>query len=117
MSFSTQVIDKIDDAPSLLKRAERLKGYPDIKILRKTTREIAGLDGEEVAFKTPTDSETTSHSFQWEYQGKPNSIAAPQISASLNIPSGTDAVSISNEELLGLWDAVLGSIRLRPGAV
>jgi hypothetical protein len=117
ISFSTQVTDKVDDGPSLLKRAERLKGYPDIKILRKTTREVAGLNGEEVAFKTPTDSEATSHSFQWECQGKPNSIAEPRISAALNIPSGTDAASINNEELLGLWDAVLGSIRLRPGAV
>lgn len=117
ISFSTQVINKVDDGPSLLKRAERLKGYPAIKILRQTTREIAGLHGEEVAFKTPTDSEATSHSFQWEYEGKPSSLAAPRISAGLNIPSGTAAVSISNEELLGLWDAVLGSIRLRPGAV
>ena len=117
MNFVTQVIDTVDSGPSLLQRATKADEYPEVKILRKSKREVAGLDGAEFAYKTPPGSEITSHAFQWEYLGTPNSIGAPEMSVGLNILNGTDAAKLSDEELLGLWDTVLGSIRLRPGAV
>ncbi|AMP12843.1 T6SS immunity protein Tli4 family protein [Collimonas pratensis] len=117
VSFSTQVIDSVDSGPSLLQRAAKADEYPGVKILRKSKREVAGLSGAEFAFKAPPGSEVNSHTFQWEYQGTPNSTAAPEMRVGLTIPNGTDAAKLSDEELLGLWDAVLGSIRLRPGAV
>jgi Tle cognate immunity protein 4 C-terminal domain/Tle cognate immunity protein 4 N-terminal domain len=117
ISFSTQVIDSVDSGPSLLQRATKADEYSGIKILRKSKREVAGLSGAEFAFKAPPGSEVNSHTFQWEYQGTPNSVAAPEMRVGLNIPNGTDAAKLSDEELLGLWDAVLGSVRLRPGAV
>lgn len=117
MSFVTQVIDSVDDGPSLLQRAAKADEYPDVKILRKSKREVAGQSGAEFAFKAPPGSEMNTHEFQWEYQGTPNSVAAPRMKVGLNISNGTDAAKLSDEELLGLWDTVLGSIRLRPGAV
>lgn len=117
MNFVTEVIDSVDGGPSLLQRATKADEYPDVKILRKTNREVVKLSGAEFAFKTPPGSEATSHAFEWEYQGKLNSVAAPKMKVGLSIPNGADAAKTSDEELLGLWDTVLGSIRLRPGAV
>ena len=117
MNFVTQVIDTVDSGSSLLQRATKADEYPEVKILRKSKRKVAGLDGAEFAYKTPPGSEITSHAFQWEYRGTLNSIVAPEMSIGLKIPDGTDAAKLSDEELLGLWDTVLGSIRLRPGAV
>ena len=116
LSFSTQVIYKVDDGPSLLKRAAIAGDFPEVKVLRKTKRDVAGLSGEEFSFiNLPGSQKTDSHSSEWEYQGQVKSIATPKIRAGLKFTGESGA--ISDEELLGLWDAVLGSIRLRPGAV
>jgi hypothetical protein len=113
IGFSTQVIERIDEGPSLLQRAEVAKAFPEAKILRKTKRDIAGLKGAELSFMD-TPQASSAYSLQWEYQGQPNSIAAPRIEASIDT---TGPMSISEEQLLGLWDTILGSIRMRPGAV
>jgi hypothetical protein len=113
IGFSTQVADRIDDGPSLLERAKRVDWFPEAKILRKSKRKIAGLDGAEFAF-IDTPQAFSAYSFQWEYQGQANSIIAPKISASMD---SKGPVSIPDVELFELWDAILESIRMRPGAV
>jgi hypothetical protein len=113
IGFSTQVVDKVDDGPSLLQRAEGLIGFPDAKLLRKSKREVAGLNGAELAFIDTPDA-GSRYSLEWEYDGKARSISAPVFSASMN---SNGPISIPLEELLGLWDVILGSVRLRPGAV
>ncbi len=113
LGFSTQVIDKIDEGPTLLQRAETINGFPDAKLLRKKRRTIAGLHGAEFCF-IDTPQGGGGYSFQWEYIGQPNSFGAPKIRVGIDT---TTPISISSEELLGLWDAILESIHLRPGAV
>lgn len=116
LNFSTQVIYKVDDGPSLLKRAAIASDFPEVKVLRKTKRDVAGLSGEEFSFiNLPGSQKTVSHSSEWEYQGQVKSVATPKIHAGLEFTG--ESAAISDEELLGLWDTVLGSIRLRPGAV
>jgi hypothetical protein len=112
MSFFTQAIDSVSGIP-LMQRAERASEFPDVKILRKTKREIAGLYGGEFSFKDVPQA-SSSYSFNWEYDGQPNSVAAPKMRAGLETMGST---SLPQDELLGLWDAVLESIRVRPGAV
>ncbi len=112
--FSTQVIQRINDGPSLLQRAEALNGFPEVKVLRKLKREVAGLNGAELSFMDAPHDEYIPYSLQWEYQGQANSIAAPRMAASID---SKGPISIPEEELLGLWDVILESIRLRPGAV
>jgi hypothetical protein len=113
MNFFTKTLQSPVTEPSLLQRGNRASGFPGATVLRKTKREVAGLDGAEFSFKDVPDS-TTPYSFQWEYDGQPKSVSAPQMAAGLD---SRDSTSMSQDELLGLWDAVLESIRKRPGAV
>jgi hypothetical protein len=111
--FSAQVVERIDEGPSLLERAEQINRFPGARLLRKSRREIAGLGGSEFSF-VDTPQASSAYSFQWEYPGQPSSIVAPRVEVSIDT---TGLVSIAEGELLGLWDAILNSIRLRPGAV
>ncbi|MDY7579815.1 T6SS immunity protein Tli4 family protein [Herbaspirillum sp. RTI4] len=117
LGFSTQVIDAVDTGPTLLERSTIVDRFPEVTLLRQSAREVARLNGEELAFKNEPGSGLTSHSFEWDYRGKPNSIMAPSMGASFRVEQGVAAALLPDEELLGLWDAVLGSIRLRTGAV
>ncbi|MDY7576725.1 T6SS immunity protein Tli4 family protein [Herbaspirillum sp. RTI4] len=117
LSFSTQVIDAVDTGPTLLERSTILDRFPEVILLRQSAREVARLNGEELAYKTKRGSGITSHSFEWDYIGKPNSIMAPRMKVLLDIERGVAAALLPDEELLGVWDAILGSIRLRTGAV
>jgi hypothetical protein len=112
ISYFTQAIESVSGIP-LMQRAERASEFPDAKILRKTKREIAGLNGGEFSF-IDVPQASSSYSFTWEYDGQPNSVAAPKMRAGLETMG---SISLPQEELLGLWDAVLASIRVRPGAV
>ncbi|MDY7576819.1 T6SS immunity protein Tli4 family protein [Herbaspirillum sp. RTI4] len=117
LSFSTQVIDAVDTGPTLLERSTIVDRFPEVTLLRQSAREVARLNGEELAFKNEPGSGLISHAFKWDFRGKPNSIMAPRMYARLNIGHEVAAALLPDEELLGLWDAVLGSIRLRTGAV
>ncbi len=111
--FSTHVVESVDKGPLLLRRAESINGFPEAKVLRKSKREIAGLIGAEFAF-IDIPQASTAFSLEWRYEGQPNSVVAPQMSASM---SSDVEMSIPQDELLGLWDTILDSIRLRPGAI
>jgi hypothetical protein len=50
LSFSTQVVDSVDDGPSLLQRGARIFEFPEAKMLRNSKREVANLRGSELAF-------------------------------------------------------------------
>jgi hypothetical protein len=113
IGFSARVVERVDDGPSLLERAEQISGFPGAKSLRKSRRELAGLNGSEFAF-IDTPQASAAYSLQWEYPGQASSIGAPRIEASIET---TGPISITGQELLGLWDAILSSIRLRQGAV
>lgn len=111
--LSTQVVGRVDDGPTLLQRAERIGEFAGAKLLRKSVRSIAGLNGAEFAF-IDTPQANSAFSFQWEYKGQQNSIASPKISAAINTRG---PILMSEAELLGLSDTILDSIRLRPGAI
>lgn len=113
IAFSTRVVDRSSEDDSPLERADLLKNFPGTKILRKSKRAVAGLNGDEVGF-LDRPQPNAKVKFVWEYPGQPHSLTAPVMSVAIE---STEPVSMPEDELLGLWDAVLDSIRLRPGAV
>jgi Tle cognate immunity protein 4 C-terminal domain/Tle cognate immunity protein 4 N-terminal domain len=128
VTISTMVNgDKVDEG--LLARAARndkdieARLLSQIKELRRGKRAAGGLDGEELLTKVPSDDKQHQlHDFTWEAPGAPNALAKPTIRLDLITGRGktqNDSVapSLSDEEALALWDAILNSLRLRPGAV
>ncbi|WP_158245998.1 MULTISPECIES: T6SS immunity protein Tli4 family protein [unclassified Pseudomonas] len=69
-----------------------------------------------------TDKGQRIYTFAWEAQGKDGSITEPNISAALGVlersPDSNGKLPAppfkSDKEALALWDAIIGSVRLRP---
>lgn len=69
-----------------------------------------------------TDKGQRIYTFAWEAQGKDGSITEPNISAALGVlqrsPDSNGRLPAppfkSDKEALALWDAIIGSVRLRP---
>ena len=88
-------------------------------IIRKGQHNIGPLEGQELLVRVKDEQGEMQYQFVWESQGKKNSIEFPFISFSLRTGvewKGPKAIQ-SDEEALELWDSVLNSLRLRPGAV
>ncbi|MGY0611518.1 MULTISPECIES: T6SS immunity protein Tli4 family protein [unclassified Luteimonas] len=115
-------------ASGLLKRAASVPpGYEDVAArmtnLRRGDRDLGPVQGQEVLVRADADGKT-AYQFLWESQGQANSIEHPFLSLELGTTGETDdsgevidAPFGSSEDALALWDAILDSLRLRPGAV
>ncbi|WP_241173184.1 T6SS immunity protein Tli4 family protein [Pseudomonas chlororaphis] len=91
-----------------------------IETLRK--RERGGPVPADEYLLASTDKEQRIYTFAWEAQGKDDSITEPNISAALGVlqrrPDNNGKLPAppfkSDKEALALWDAIIGSVRLRP---
>jgi hypothetical protein len=117
-----------DPAPRLLERhAKSVRRSPFFlrlvfSQLREAARTIHGLDGDELVMKVREMNFTTGYSFQWEMPGRQDDVNAPllmlELDAGTNPVSGGKPVrsSLSEGAMIGLWDKIAGSIRLRQTA-
>ena len=121
IAFTTQVREPSTE-PGLIERTQKALKMEELanttQILRMTKRIVGTNEGEEVAYKTLKGSPGgRTHNFEWDCKGR-NQLGAPAMSLNMELESDPARLAImSDEEALGLWDAVLDSIRLRPGAV
>lgn len=88
--------------------------------LRDRARPVGPIQADEILLASNQDGKR-GYGFKWEAPGKEYSLAEPNLNASLRVGESaytTNRESFSSdEEALELWDAVIDSIRLRPGAV
>ncbi|WP_439686631.1 Tle cognate immunity protein 4 C-terminal domain-containing protein [Cupriavidus oxalaticus] len=88
--------------------------------LRNRSRPVGPIDADEILVAGTQDGKRT-YGFKWEAPGKADSLAEPNLNVSLQVgesayPTNKESFA-SDEEALELWDAVVSSLRLRPGAV
>ena len=107
--------------PPLLTRVQRPSLFSGIRVLRSGPRHLAsGEPGEEHLERIKEAHGAVGHLFVWEAQGLPMfKYEHPQIRLEMttgNGQKGPQRASLSDEEALRIWDAVAGSIRLRPVA-
>lgn len=107
---------------------ERLKGegiasllgrFAGIKTLRKGEHAVGELPGEEF-LTVASEKGQRLYTFTWETPGKASSVAYPQIAAHLNMLDAEPKESsppafTSDQQALQVWDALINSIRPRPG--
>ncbi|WP_175718508.1 T6SS immunity protein Tli4 family protein [Burkholderia anthina] len=88
--------------------------------LRNRVRPVGPIEADEILVTGTQDGKRT-YGFKWEAPGKAYSLAEPNLNASLRVGESaylTNKESFANDgEALELWDGVVDSIRLRPGAV
>lgn len=88
--------------------------------LKERKRTINGLRGEELGLKVREQNFTHGFSFEWEMQGTPDDVLAPQLTLELDAGRSAHAggkpvrSSLSEAALIDLWDRISSSIRLRP---
>ncbi|MGE1005511.1 T6SS immunity protein Tli4 family protein [Ralstonia pseudosolanacearum] len=95
-----------------------------LKILRKRQRNVGPIEAEEYATAASGNGQRV-YAFAWESQGKDKSLSEQNIVAALKVLEQSVITEHtpyrpafkSDEEALQLWDAIIDSIRLRPGAV
>ncbi|WP_354686736.1 T6SS immunity protein Tli4 family protein [Cupriavidus necator] len=111
--------------PGLRKRAggvlaAMLGAVAGVIPLRNRERPVGPIQADEILVAGTQDGKRT-YGFKWEAPGKADSLAEPNLNVSLQVGESaylTNKESFaSDEEALELWDAVVGSLRLRPGAV
>ncbi|RPE74787.1 T6SS immunity protein Tli4 family protein [Vulcaniibacterium tengchongense] len=123
MSYVTGKPDR-----ELLQRASRIppgfeRAVAHMKTLRRGDRNIGPVKGQELLVRADAEGKRSYH-FLWESQGRANSLEFPFMSLQLSTTDETDARGEvidapfeSDEEALELWDSILTTLRLRPGAV
>ncbi|PCE33769.1 T6SS immunity protein Tli4 family protein [Burkholderia ubonensis] len=88
--------------------------------LRNRARPVGPIEADEILVAGTQDGKRT-YGFKWEAPGKAYSLAEPNLNASLRVGESvypTNKESFADDgEALELWDAVVDSICLRPGAV
>lgn len=105
-------------------RTEVLGRAVGMTTLRKGKRNVGPIAGEEYLV-AGGDRQQRVYAFRWEFQGRDDSLAEPNLSLEMGVlerdPGDDDAppppAFESDEQALQLWDDILESIRLRPGAV
>ena len=112
----------------LLRRASTIPpGYEEVaaqmQTLRRGNRNLGQVKGQELLVRGDGDGKK-AYEFLWESQGQADSLEYPFVSLQLSTTGESDAEGEvidapfdSNEEAMALWDEILGSLRLRPGAV
>jgi hypothetical protein len=96
--------------------------------IRRGDRRAAGMDGQELLLKVKANG-ITVYDFIWEYKGdlapsgQPMHVTKPNSRVELRIGDQKDAnaeyvgSTLGEEEVTELWDAILNSFRLIPGAI
>ena len=113
-------LDKLGESLSIRDANTGLKqSHPfNFTSLRKGTRTINGIDGEEILDRVKEEDGVSSHGFIWESPGKLNDVMAPYISLEFSTgktPSGkTINSSLTDEAALELFDKISSTLRLRP---
>lgn len=105
-------------------RTEVLGAVAGLDTLRKGRRAIGPIAGEEYLVAA-SDQGQRVYAFKWEAQGRDDSLGEPNMGLELGVmerdasDDGTPPPPAfeSDDQALQLWDAILQSIRLRPGAV
>lgn len=120
MSFVTAY--DMDSKPLPSSRKMRLAGN---KVLRNKTRQWGASEATELLMKYKDDGKWF-YQFELKIPSKGNTLDHPFMSISLEAGTyhGTDdkgepitSAFVNDKEALQLWDSVVGSLRLRPGAV
>lgn len=124
LEISSFVVGKVDPKQTLRNRAGGIvagmlgQGLGLVR-LRNRERPVGPIWAEEILV-AGTQNGKRSYGFKWEAPGKADSLAEPQLNIELEVGESaytTNAQSFANdEEALELWDAIVDSIRLRPGA-
>ena len=86
--------------------------------LRNRKRPVGPIEADEILLAA-TQNGRRGYAFTWEAQGKTRSLAEPNLVVELNDGIYDQASPPSfkdDDEALALWDAIIDSIRLRPGA-
>ena len=130
-SFYTQTYGRTYDDPTMLERNSHSFGLGDwigktasasTKFLRKGKRELNGQKGEEMVAIITYNGETSMKA-NAEFYPSPNTLDKPMIEVSLSDKTHDINThkpfnkNLTQEEFLALWDALLSSIKLRPGAI
>ncbi|MFM0156064.1 T6SS immunity protein Tli4 family protein [Paraburkholderia sediminicola] len=123
--------DSMDDdqGQPLTKNLSELRAQLDrmpgsYRILRKGKRVVAGMDAEEVLFALQ-DGPITVYRFYLLAPGNPATLAQPHTSVELllgtssrsDLPPDQATSPVDEAGALQVWDALLNSLRPRPGAV
>ena len=111
----------LDRVPRLMQMMGNL--VSNTRTLRQGDRPLAGLNGQEMLTKISADG-VTAYYFVWEAKGEPKSVTHPNTHIELRLGGELNtkteqrvSSALSEEEALGLWDDILNSFHLRPGAV
>lgn len=88
--------------------------------LRNRARPVGPIQADEILMAA-TQNGRRSYGFIWEAQGKKNSLAEPnlvvELTDGIHDPEAAGPSSFKDDaEALALWDRIIDSIRLRPGA-
>lgn len=87
------------------------------KSLRKGPRTINAIPGEEVLDKVKDLNGSSAHGFMWESPGKMSDVLAPTITLELQTGKGRPGQpvnsSLSDDEVLRLWESVSSSLKIR----
>ncbi|NZA28497.1 hypothetical protein H0E84_19160 [Luteimonas sp. SJ-92] len=105
----------------LLSRMGRKEGIASagrarITTLREGEKTVNGIAGEEVLESYAERDGTRTHLFSWEATVDRAPGNAPTLSLELEFNGEGTASSLSEQDALLLWDAILESIQPRPGA-
>jgi hypothetical protein len=96
--------------------------FAGITILRKKAHNVGPVKGEEVLIRANEGSKH-SYEFNWKSEGQANSVEFPAMSIRLATADKKkdgdviDAPFKNDKEVLELWDSLLYTLRLRPGAI
>lgn len=87
--------------------------------IRDGDRVVGGIHGQEWLMKAPNEQGQKAHLFTWETPGLSRDALHPQIRFDLqsgNFDSGfkPGPISMTDKQMLKLWDRILNSLRLRP---
>lgn len=90
-----------------------------ISNIREGDRTVGDHPGQEWLLKAPNDHGQKAHLFTWEAPGLYRDALHPQIRFDLqsgNFDGGLDPrpISLTDKQMLELWDKILSSLRLRP---
>ncbi len=111
------LLDRLGGLPASLAQAAA-----GMTSLRRGNRNLGQVKGQELLVRA-NDGGKRSYEFLWESQGRASSIEFPFMSLKLTTTAETnngqiiDAPFKTDEEALKFWDAILQTLRLRPGAV
>ncbi|MDI3260768.1 MAG: T6SS immunity protein Tli4 family protein [Sinobacteraceae bacterium] len=127
-SIEANAIEEVDkEEPSLKHRVNdelrmmRANYAGAIHVLERGKLEAAGQKGYQVAISAPYDvvPGTQIRKFFWSADGVPNDVTRPFMEVDLTIQPTDDGRSTihSDAEAKALWEQLIGSLRIRPGAV